>query len=161
MVMEREITAQRYLCDVGFRKDRKIKDMVITIDKIEVLDDVKREAEYVASRGGDWDHTRIIDADDELLDRWLSDACSGIMASLGDVIVEAYWQGDAWRAVTTHDNNKVTSANVLAQTYVEQRLLTEWMLMVNQKERAEVYGAKATEKIAELKRVVMAREIIQ
>lgn len=149
------------MIDSGYSAKKNKRCMVITIDRIEVLDDVKREAEYVASRGDDWDHTRIIDADDELLDRWLSDACSGIMASLGDVIVEAYWQGDAWRAVTTHDNNKVTSANVLAQTYVEQRLLTEWMLIVNQKERAEVYGAKATEKIAELKRVVMAREIIQ
>ena len=43
--------------------------MYITIDKQEVLDEVKREAEYSAAKGGDYDHQRIIDADDELLHR--------------------------------------------------------------------------------------------
>ena len=52
--------------------------MQITVDKLEVLNDVKREVEYSGAKGGDYDHMRIIDADDELLRRWMSDALKSI-----------------------------------------------------------------------------------
>lgn len=133
--------------------------MYITIDKQEVLDDVKREAEYSAAKGGDYDHQRIIDADDELLHRWLSDACATIATELKDVISEAMTAGSVWTAITTHENGKETHANVCAQSFAEQRLLAEWMLMCNQAERAQVYATKATEKLAELKKIAYSRII--
>ena len=133
--------------------------MTITIDKQEVLEDIKREAEYAAAKGGDYDHQRIIDADDELLHRWVSDSCAAIVAELGDVITEAMTAGGVWTANTTHDNGNETHANVCAQSFVEQRVLAEWMLLCNQADRAQVHATKATEKLAELKKVAYHRII--
>ena len=131
--------------------------MVITIDKAEVLTDVMREAEYAGAKGSDYDRTRIIDTDEELLRRWISDACLRIESELSELGGTGIAAGSTWILQTTNANGKDTWGSATAQSFVESRVLGEWMLLVGMIERAEVAMAKAEGKMQELKRIAYYR----
>lgn len=133
--------------------------MEITIDKVEVLQDVKREAEYIGSKRGDYDKLRAIDADDELLRRWISEACLSIESELRDVGGPGIAAGSVWVLRIHNENGRGTWASATAQSYVESRVLVNWLQMVAP-DQAEVYALRAAEKLGELKKLVYYRSRI-
>lgn len=133
--------------------------MQITVDKLEVLNDVKREVEYSGAKDGDYDHMRIIDADDELLRRWMSDALKSIENELRELRKDSVMAGNTWYMNTTHNNNMDGWASVSAQSYVEAKVLVEWFMKVNVMALVEYYNARAESHMAELKKLAYHRTI--
>ena len=133
--------------------------MQITVDKVEVLNDVKREVEYNGAKGGDYDHMRIVDADEELLSRWMSDALKSIESELRELRQDSVMAGSTWYMTTTHSNNMDGWASVSAQSYVEAKVLMEWFVKVNVVALVEHYNACAERHMAELRKLAYHRAI--
>lgn len=131
--------------------------MQITVDKTEALNDVMRESEYIGAKYNDYENIRIKMSDEELIRHWISDACLNIENELKELGGAGVAAGSAWVFQTTNVNGRDTWGSAAAQGYVENRALSEWLLLVNKKEQAEFYITKAGEKMAELKKLAYYR----
>lgn len=132
--------------------------MVITIDRVEVLSDVRRESEYEGMKSGKYDQMRIIDEDEELLSRMISDACLTLESELRDISHPAVAAGQTWSLTTRHENGRDKWASAAAQSYVEKRVLSEWMQRVMPEKQAQ-YTEASNAKLAEVLRLAYYRLI--
>ena len=132
--------------------------MTITIDKQEILDDVSREVEYIGAKQGDYGRVRLINGDEELLSRWVTDALVSLEQEFHETGCASMASDGVWLFVFRHENGRETWLNSAANTYVESRVTGEWLRLVFP-DQADKYFARAGEKLAELRRLAYYRQM--
>lgn len=123
--------------------------MTITIDKTEVINDARREVEYVAAKQGDYARVKMVDGDEELLRRWITDACVTIERELRQCASPAIATDEAFIVTIRHENGRETWLNSTANTIVESKVIAEW-LKITFPDHAEKYEIRAAEELAKL-----------
>lgn len=132
--------------------------MVITVDKVEVLNDVRRKVEYIGSKSGKWDTLRIISGDEELLYRWLTEALGNIETILQEICRVSRSAGFTWSIETVHKNHRDGMASSIANSYVEESVVSEWLSLFD-REQADYYKSKSLEKLQELRRIAYYKDL--
>lgn len=131
--------------------------MVITVDKVEVLSDVRRQAEYIGSKIGKWDLLRVVSGDEELLYRWITIACSDIESVLHEISKPGVSAGMTWSIEIKHKNHREGVASSIANSYVEDRVLSEWLKIVDP-DKSDYYKMQSMNKMEELRKIAYYKD---
>jgi len=145
-------------------------DYTIKIEKALVLNEVKKTSAYIGKKlttaedPGAFERVSLVDANEEQLDRYWTEACSAATLAL------SHWQllskaqplhaGDDYNVtLRLPDNWNATLGSSLqgaVASYLENMVLTQWLMIVDRGD-VEAHTALATRAMAEVNRIILER----
>lgn len=145
-------------------------DYNILIRKSLVVDEVKKTSAYIGKKltnaddPGAFERVALVDANEEQLDRYWTEACSAATLALShwQIIVkeQPVHAGDDYNVtLRLPDNWNATlgsSLQAAVASYLENMMLTQWLMLVDRAD-VESHTALAARAMAEVGRIILER----